>query len=267
MTANNAAFVGSVPENYDRYLGSVLFEPYADDLAGRLKVADGASVLELACGTGIVTRRLRDSLPPSVKLTATDLNDAMFNYAQQKFAPGEVEWRQADACELPFPDGSFEAIVCEFGIMFFPDKDRAAREVFRVLKPGGTFLFNVWDKIEENDFANIAHREIIRFFESDPPTFYEVPFSFFDHEAIAAMLASAGFRDIQVTTLPMTGVASSAADLTHGLIHGNPVAADIRERDESLLPQVESAIAEAIRTRCGDPPKGKLQAMVCAGVK
>ncbi len=163
MPTQNAAFVGSIPENYDRYLGPVLFDPYAADLVSRLNVSADASVLELACGTGIVTRRLRDRLGSEVRLIATDLNDAMLSYAARKFKPEDaIEWKQADAADLPFADQSFDAVVCQFGLMFVPDKERALSETYRVLKPGGTFLFNVWDAIEYNELAHIAHTMEIR---------------------------------------------------------------------------------------------------------
>src|SRR6185436_8265689 len=123
ISTNTTAFVGSIPENYDRYLGPVLFEPYAADLVDRLALAERADVLELACGTGIVTRRLRDHLGPGARLVATDLNQAMIEYAQTKFASEDsTEWKQADATDLPFADQSFDAVVCQFGLMFFPDK-------------------------------------------------------------------------------------------------------------------------------------------------
>ena len=170
MPASNTAFVGSIPENYDRYLGPVLFDPYAADLVARLEVPENASVLELACGTGIVTLRLRDRLGSRAKLVATDLNEAMMGYASGKFgAEAAVEWKQVDATDLPFDDQSFDAVVCQFGLMFFPDKERALRETYRVLRPGGVFLFSVWDKIETNYLPQIAHTIIAKFFDDKPP--------------------------------------------------------------------------------------------------
>src|ERR1700741_5155727 len=136
MSQKHVAFTGAVPENYDRYLGPVALAPYAEELARRVSVADGGAVLELACRTGIVTRRLRDRLSPTVNIVATDLNDAMLDYAAQKFRGEEsIEWRQADATELPFADESFDTIVCQFGVMFFPDKAKAFAEAYRLLKP------------------------------------------------------------------------------------------------------------------------------------
>jgi ubiquinone/menaquinone biosynthesis C-methylase UbiE len=269
MPTNNAAFVGSIPENYDRYLGRVLFEPYAADLVTRLNVPENASVLELACGTGIVTRRLRDRLGPTARLVATDLNEAMLSYAGMKFSPEDaVEWKQADASELPFADQSFDAVVCQFGLMFFPDKERAVRETFRVLKPGGTLIFSVWDAIERNDLPHIAHAIISKFFEDNPPDFYDIPFSVHDPEKIKSLVSAAGFRQIQVSLLPLEAISSSAHDAAKGLVHGNPVITAIRERDESSLPEIEADVAAAIAAQCGDNPvRGRMQALVCSAVR
>jgi len=265
MSDQHAAFVGSIPENYDRYLGPCLFEDYATDIAHRVLVPDGASVLEIACGTGIVTRKLRDSLPTNVRLVATDLNEAMLAYAKHKFQSNEsVELKQADAMELPFPDASFDAVVCQFGLMFFPDKELAVREVHRVLKPGGVYVFNVWDAIEKNELAEIANETVRTFFEQDPPTFYQVPFGLYDQTVVRKLLDGAGFRDVEILVLAKTGVSPSAADAAKGLIEGNPVIVEINQRATSSVESIESAVAAAIAARCGDNPvRGKLQAIIC----
>src|SRR2546425_2475722 len=237
MSTDHVAFVGSIPENYDRYLGPVLFDPYAADLVARLDVPATASVLELACGTGIVTRRLRDCLGSNAKLIATDLNEAMMNFAAPKFPPEEnIEWKQADATELPFADQSFEAVICQFGLMFFPDKEKAARETYRVLKPGGVFLFNVWDAIERNDLTYAAKTIIENYFPDNPPDFYQVPFSFHDQHAIRSLLSGAGFREIQLSVVSLPPISPSARDAAHGLIHGSPIITAIIERDETKVP-------------------------------
>ena len=269
MSDQHAAFVGSIPENYDRYLGPCLFEDYATDIAQRVNVPHGGAVLEIACGTGIVTRMLRDSLPASVRLVATDLNEAMLAYANHKFQSHEsVEFKQADAMELPFPDASFDAIVCQFGLMFFPDKDRAMREVHRVLKPGGVYVFNVWDAMEKNELAEIANETVRTFFQQDPPTFYQVPFGLYHQTVVRKLLDGAGFRDVEMLVLAKTGVSPSAADAAKGLIEGNPVIVEINQRATSSVESIEAALAAAITTRCGDNPvQGKLQAIVSTARK
>src|SRR5215467_6200229 len=143
------AFVGSIPENYDRYLVPLIFEPYAQDIAQRVKLEPGARVLELACGTGIVTERVARRLDPRDRLTATDLNQGMIDIARRRLGDDErVSWQQVDATSLPFEDATFGAVVCQFGWMFFPDKPKAMREARRVLQGGGTMLFNTWDRID-----------------------------------------------------------------------------------------------------------------------
>jgi ubiquinone/menaquinone biosynthesis C-methylase UbiE len=269
MANQHAAFIGSIPENYDRYLGPALCEPYASDMAERVQVAEGASVLELACGTGIVTCRLRDRLPSSVRLVATDLNEAMMAYAAQKFRPEEaIEWKQADAANLPFDDESFDAVVCQFGLMFVPDKAKAVREAYRVLKSGGTFFFSVWDAIEYNDLARIANTTIAALFEDNPPDFYEVPFSLHDPDVIASLLTAAGFKDPQVSLLALPSISPSATQAATGLIEGNPVRGAIEERDPAAVPAVIKAVAAAVASGCGDNPvQGKMRAFVCTAVR
>ena len=250
----NARFVGSIPENYDRYLGPVLFEGPAREMAGRLPETSGLRLLEIACGTGIVTRRLRESMPESGRLVATDLNPPMIDVARRNLeGVAGIEWRQADACDLPFPDGSFDAVVCQFGLMFVPDKPAAVREAKRVLAPGGTFLFSVWDSLERNRFASVAHDAINAFFASDPPTFYQVPFSLYDTEALRAMCAAAGFGAVKIDAIDVPGESPSARDLARGLIEGNPVGSTVRERGLDDAKIIETVAARLAR-EFGDRP-------------
>jgi len=259
----NVIFEGSIPGNYDRYLGPALFEPFAKDIIARLSDEQPAKVLEIACGTGILTRRLRDSLAPTVQIVATDLNPGMFAFAQGKFHPNEkIEWHAADAAALPFPDGSFDAVVCQFGLMFVPDKEMAMRECYRVLTRGGVFLFNVWDSIERNPIGQMAHQTIASFFEHDPPNFYELPFGFFDTDLIRGMLGRAGFKAIEVSRVTLPCRSPSAADLATGLVRGNPVATAIEERGVDVE-DVIRAVSQRIAEQCGSAPvESTIQAFV-----
>jgi ubiquinone/menaquinone biosynthesis C-methylase UbiE len=255
MTDSNAAFVGSIPENYDKYLGPVLFEPYARDMARRLEVKEGGSVLEVACGTGIVTRRLRERLPKSVRLVATDLNQPMIDYARGKPGmPVGIEWRQADACALPFEDGFFDAVVCQYGLMFVPDKDLALREARRVLASGGTCHLSVWDSLERNRFVLLANETILKFFTNDPPTFYEIPFCLHRQDELKRMLAGAGFSDVKSEAVSFQSESPSARDLARGLIEGNPVGGAIRERGKAGAEEVIEAVAKVLARELGDRP-------------
>jgi ubiquinone/menaquinone biosynthesis C-methylase UbiE len=269
MPAENVAFVGSIPDNYDRYLGPVLFEPYAKDLVERVNIPEGGSLLEVACGTGIVTRHLRDRLSPATKIVATDLNEAMIKFAAQKFRPDEnIEWKPADALDLPFSDASFDAVVCQFGLMFFPDKQQGVTEAYRVLQPNGQYIFSVWDEIERTDLAKAAETVIKQFFPDNPPDFYDIPFSFHEHDKLRSVLSTAGFREISIEAVPFPCVSTSARDAAHGLIHGNPVISAINERDASKAPEIEAALAENIAAHFGAAPvNASMQAIVCTGVR
>ncbi len=226
-----------------------------------------AKVLEIACGTGILTRRLRDSLAPTVQLVATDLNPGMFAFAQDKFSANQdIKWQQADAVALPFPDGSFDAVVCQFGLMFVPDKQTAIRECYRVLTPGGIFLFNVWDSIERNPIGRIAHQTIASFFDRDPPNFYELPFGFYEADRIRALLERAGFKSIEASLVTLPCRSSSAADLAIGLVRGNPVSSAIEERGVDVE-DVIRAVSEKIAERYGAAPvESTMQALVWRAV-
>ena len=177
----------------------------------------------------------------------------MIRTAAAKFSQNDaIEWKQADASSLPFDDRSFDAVVCQFGIMFFPDKTLSAREAHRVLKPGGVFLFNVWDSLEQNPLGRIAHETISSFFEKDPPTFYQVPFGYHDHGEIKSVLAAAGFSEVRIDVVSKVSVAARAEDAAAGLVHGNPVSVAIAERDPSLLPVITTAVADALQKHFGD---------------
>jgi SAM-dependent methyltransferase len=259
MADQDAAFVGSIPENYDRYLGPMFFHDYAEDMAKRLEVRPEISVLETACGTGIVTERLLARLAGRGKLVATDLSEPMLAYAAAKLPRAlptakNVEWRQADATELPFDDRSFDAVVCQFGLMFFPDKSAGLREAFRVLKPGGRALVSVWDRLEENPVPRITHETVATFFASDPPQFYTIPFSLHDVTAVRGLLDGAGFVGVRWERLDRTGVSPSAADAVIGLIEGNPIYLAIMQRHPSALADIKTATARNLATALGDHP-------------
>jgi len=252
MKVEHAKFSGSIPAAYDRYLGPILFQPYAEDLAARLPVKRTSSVLEMACGTGILTRVLRTCLPSKVKLIVTDLNEPMFRQAAAKFGKGEkVRWLEADVSDLPFDDRKFDAVVRQFGVMFVPDKALATREACRVLKRDGLFLFNVWDAMKHNKLGELAHRTIASYFKKDPPTFYQVPFSYHTRGEIRRVLKQAGFREIKTEVIAKIGKAKRAEDVASGLVEGNPMAVAIAKRDPSLLPVITEAVTAAITRRFG----------------
>jgi SAM-dependent methyltransferase len=265
--ATDANFAGSLPAIYQQYLVPLIFEPYAADLAQRLTRRPLTRVLEIAAGTGVVTRRLASALPDSVAIVATDLNPAMLDQAAATGTSRPVEWRQADAAELPFPDEAFDAVVCQFGVMFFPDKTRAFAEARRVLRAGGVFLFNVWDRIEENEFADVITAELATLYSADPPRFLaRTPHGYADRAIIERDLSAAGFtHSAEFVTLAEPSRAASADIPALAYCQGSPLRNEIEAREPEGLPRATARAALAIRRRFGTGVvEGKVQAYVVA---
>ncbi len=263
--ATHAAFVGSVPENYHRYLGPLLFEPYARDMAGRLRVPAGGRVLEIACGTGIVTRAALGAMPKGAMLTATDLNEAMVEVARRQVPVDDrVTFRTADAQELPFEDGLFDVLFCQFGVMFFPDKVRAMREARRVLAPRGRYVFNVWDSLERNPMSAIVHETVGRLFPSNPPDFLKkTPFGWFDRGEIERVVRAGGFGEISMDAVTFPSVAPTAEDAARGLLEGTPLYGQLVERAVNDFGPVRRAVSEALSAKHGQRPcKAEMRALV-----
>jgi ubiquinone/menaquinone biosynthesis C-methylase UbiE len=263
MTSDSARFVGDIPRYYDRCLGPVLFQPYAEDMARRVVLRAPRDVLELAAGTGIVTRILRDRLHRNAQLTATDLNPDMLDTAREKFEPGEeVSFETADATRLPFPDRSFDCVVCQFGLMFFPDKPAALREARRVLKPRGRFLFNVWDGPDHNSFSRIGLEVVDRFFPYDAPKFLQTPFSWPDIDPVKAALIEAGFEQLAIYVLPRVHEIGDAHEFARGLVFGSPLIEQIRARGRVAADSVAEALGEALEKEFGSPVRMPMQAIL-----
>jgi ubiquinone/menaquinone biosynthesis C-methylase UbiE len=254
MTNRNAQFTGSIPAAYDRFLGPMLFEPFADDLTARLTVPPAAAVLELACGTGILTGRLRRALPATATLTATDLNEPMLAYARVQVPDAGITWQPADAQALPFPDAAFDAVACQFGLMFVPDKTRAFGEVRRTLRAHGQFAFNVWLSLAENPLGRIARETIARYFTGDPPTFYEAPFSFHDESHIRDLLQATNFEVESCERVVLEARSPSAHDAARGVVTGNPILLDIVERATATQEEIIHAVAAALAAEGGAAP-------------
>jgi ubiquinone/menaquinone biosynthesis C-methylase UbiE len=267
MTAprSDKVFDGSIPELYDTYLTPLIFEPYAQDLGQRVKSEPVSSVLEVAAGTGVVTRAMVDALGTNVSITATDLNQPMLDRGASVRADTNVTWQQADAQALPFDDRTFDAVVCQFSVMFFPDRAKAYSEALRVLKPGGHFYFNVWDTIEENEFAHVVTESLVELFPSDPPRFLaRTPHGYSNVHEIAADLQRGGFTATpKIETLPARSRAPDPSVPAIAYCQGTPLRSEIEERDASLLAHATDVATAAVAERFGEGAvDGKIQAHV-----
>jgi len=265
MSNIDKVFSGSIPKLYETYLVPLIFEPYARDLATRLASRSLSRVLEIAAGTGAVTRNLASALPESVSIVATDLNQAMLDMASAIGTKRPVEWRQADAMQLPFPDETFDAVVCQFGAMFFPDRPKAFSEARRVLRPGGVFMFSVWDRIEENEFADVVTTALASMFPADPPRFLaRTPHGYHDRATLERDVAKSDFAATpQVTTVTARSRADSARIPAVAYCQGTPLRSEIEARDASRLAEATDLAEKAIAERFGrDAVDGKIQAHV-----
>lgn len=269
MATNDAVFVGSMPAFYDHHLGGWLFQPYAADIAARLDDITQGTVLETAAGTGIVTEALVARLVAAVEIVATDLNQPMLDHAIAKPGMGRVHFQQADAQALPFADASCDAVVCQFGVMFFPDRVLGLREAHRVLKPGGRLLFNVWDQRSVNPVMDATIAGLERRYPAHPSWFLErTPMGYRDPEKIRADLRAAGFADCVIETVVKTSHVSGPRGPALGFCQGSPLRAEIEALDPTGLEDATDAAAAAIAERCGAGAFAtQLQALVIAARK
>lgn len=249
-----ANFSGSIPEYYDRIMGPAQLERYAADLARRLPVRPPGDVLELACGTGIVTARLRARLDPGLRLVASDLSKPMLDYARNKLRGlAGVEWREADASALPFKDAAFGEVVCGFGVMFVPDKQAVFREARRVLREGGGILFNVWDGLEANPNGRAAAEAMEALFPGDPEMKFSMPYSFNDRDVLRAMLSEARFREPRMESVALEASCPSAREYATGQLRGTPRGLLIEKRGIRLEDAIDK-VAAALARVGGDAP-------------
>jgi SAM-dependent methyltransferase len=263
-------FSGSIPRLYEQYLVPLIFEPYAKDMATRVATLRPSSVLEVAAGTGVLTRQLAAALPSMTSIVASDLNQPMLDHAASIGTVRAVEWRQADAMQLPFPNEAFDVVVCQFGVMFFPDKAAAMSEARRVLRPGGTFIFSAWDRTEQNEFADVVTTALAAVFPDQPPRFLDrVPHGYHDQAVIGSDLARGGFvSPATFHTITRLSCADSPSIPALAYCQGTPLRNEIEARDPARLNEATSTATGAIAEKFGSGRvEGRIQAHVVSVVR
>ena len=265
LSVSDRAFSGSIPDVYDHYLVPLIFERYAQDLAHRTAMIQPKNVLEVAAGSGVVTRAVAPILGSDAHYVVTDLNSPMLNRARMRqLEDSRIDWRPVDALDLPFSDESFDLVLCQFGVMFFPDRVRAYQEAHRVLRPGGSFLYNMWDRIEANEFADVVTNSLAEIFPSDPPQFLaRTPHGHYDKTVYQRELTDAGFGEVAVDKVTATSRAEDPSEPAIAYCQGTPLRNEIEERNGPGLEESTRIVTEAVRTRFGEGPvDGKIQGFV-----
>jgi ubiquinone/menaquinone biosynthesis C-methylase UbiE len=254
VAETDRVFAGSIPETYDRYLVPLIFESFAQDISQRVAALSPAAVLETAAGSGVVTRAVAPGLSPNARYVVTDLNQPMLDYAAaRQVADQRISWRKADAQALPFEDAAFDLVCCQFGVMFFPDRQSGYREAKRVLRPGGCFLFNVWDRIEENVFADDVTNALADVFPDDPPRFLaRTPHGYHDTAVIRSDLEKAGFSSVVIETKAKLSRAPSPRHPAIAYCQGTPLRNEIEARAAAKLEVATEQAASVIASSHGN---------------
>ncbi|WP_306322042.1 MULTISPECIES: class I SAM-dependent methyltransferase [unclassified Streptomyces] len=241
-----------MPDAYERHLVPVFFRPFAADLAARAAARSPHQVLELAAGTGALTTAVLDATPDA-RVVATDLSEAMVSRGAT--LEPRAHWRQADAQELPFQDASFDLALCQFGVMFFPDRPAAYAEIRRVLTPNGRLLFNSWGPVASHGFA-AAFQDALEASmpegENAPTFLPDIPHGYVDPAAVAEDLAAAGLDLVAAEEVTLEGVAESAASVATGLLTGTPVRAALASHPDAAA--IEETVTGAMTAALGPGP-------------
>jgi len=262
MTEINIPYKKAIPGKYERYLGPYLYEPYAIYTRDRIK-GSPQFVLETAAGTGRVTKHIAEKIGDQAKLIATDINKSMLDIAMKQVNASNVEFLIADSQNLPFPDSSFDCVVCQFGFMFLPDRQKGFNEAWRVLKPGGQFIFVTWDKSENNITLSISQQTVLKYLKGSPPAFYARPYSMHNPAELQNHLTVAGFTNAIIERVILYGECPSAMDAAIGFVEGNAIIHEILSEGKDLLDTIKAEIVKKINSQVSiDPVRSELSAWV-----
>ena len=245
---------GKAAIHYDQFLGPLYFEPYAIEVAKRIDSLQVSTVLEIAAGTGRVTRHIRERIPPPAKLIASDISEDMLAVAKQKLNHLNIEWQNIDAQQLPFDDNSIDLVVCCFGYMFVPDKPKAFAEAYRVLKPGGLFLFTTWDKLENNAASYTSRSIAEKYLEAPLPDSYNLATSMSDETAITSLLQDAGFAKISIEKVALLFLCPTAKEAAYGFVEGGAIYEEIKRRNPAWIDEIKIQLEKELAEKFGAAP-------------
>jgi ubiquinone/menaquinone biosynthesis C-methylase UbiE len=261
------SFTGSIPSNYDHYLGPLFFEDYAIDVCSRVNPT-AQRALELCCGTGRVTNHLRKVLGPGAELIASDISEDMLAIAKEKLKNENIEWRIIDAQQIPLEAGSRDLVVCCFGYMLVPDKQKAFSEALRVLRPGGTLLMSTWDKLEKNHASDVFRKTLKQYLGDSLPEGYKLPYSMHDPESIKKQLLEAGFTKVSIDIVEKVSPGVSANQVAYGLIHGGSLYNEIVKKNPSWIKEISDVVERELTVKYGSEPMlAPMSALICQAVK
>lgn len=252
--SNSPIFTGSIPKNYDEYLGPMFFEPYALEIASRVEPSTVTSALELGCGTGRVTRQLRKVLPDNSSFISSDISPDMLAIAKEKLKGLNIDWRIINAQELPFNDNSIDLIVCSFGYMFVPDKAKAFAEAYRILRPGGTLLFATWGKLEDNEASYVFRSTLKKYFGDSLPESYGLPTSMHDPAPIKVSLQQVGFSKVKCEVVDKESVCATSKRAAEGMTIGGSLYNEIMNRNPAWLSEIQSTVEKELSEKYGAAP-------------
>jgi ubiquinone/menaquinone biosynthesis C-methylase UbiE len=239
---------GSAPELYQRYLVAAITALWAADLVDQVAPRPGESVLDVACGTGVVARVAAERVGSTGRVAALDINPGMLVVARSlPFATGaSIDWYDGSALDLPFPDATFDIVFCQLGLQFFPDRPAALREIRRVLMPDGRLGLNVFGPIEHNPATHALANALDRRIGPDASVAKRTEHALADTDALRALIAGAGFRDVVLRTAVKMMRFPSPTDYVRIQLAATPLATMIAHYDTADRERLIGALIEDV---------------------
>lgn len=242
---------GTPAEIYERHMVPAIFSRWAPDLLQAARVQTGERVLDVACGTGAVTRLLAERVGLTGNVVSLDINPGMLAVARRTVLGPNIEWLESSALDMPLPDATFDAVVCQQGLQFFPDRPAALSEMRRVLKPGGRLALACWRSIEHTPGYLALEQALAR--RIGPEKAALPPFSFGDAAALRGIVVGARFREVNLRAEAKMVRFLSAEHMVRAVVGGAPtMMGALTEQGEGVLDAIIAEVTEATRQYVDD---------------